>query len=39
MLIDAVRFAKIKEKSITDKWVEFFAKHKKPKFEKITKKI
>jgi hypothetical protein len=39
MLVDAMKFAKSKEKSIIDKWVEFFAKHKKPKFEKITKKI
>lgn len=36
---DAMRLAKVKESDITNKWLDFFAKHKKPTFEKITKKI
>ncbi len=37
--IYAIKFVNLKESSITKKWMDFFAKNKKPTFEKITKRI
>lgn len=40
LLADAEKFAKVKEKGITKKWLEFFGKNQNsPKFERITKKV
>ena len=39
LLTEAKKFAKSKESQITKKWLEFFAKNKKPICEKITKKV
>lgn len=36
---DAVDFIKKHHKDITEKWVQVFVKHMKPKFERITKKV
>lgn len=39
LLSQAERFVMEKEKEIVEKWMQYHVEHKKPKFERITKKI
>lgn len=39
LLKDAIKFAAEKENEIVSKWVDFFAKNKKPNCEKVTKRL